>query len=85
MQLCGGNFMIAEQLNANQSKYAGFLRAPDRDLWSAVFRAVDRISAWCTNARSRHALRQLSDHTLKDIGLTRCDVYRECGKPFWRE
>jgi uncharacterized protein YjiS (DUF1127 family) len=77
--------MIAEQLNANQSKHVGFLRAPDRDLWSAMFRAVDLISAWRANPRSRHALSQLGDHTLKDIGLTRCDVYRECTKPFWRE
>jgi uncharacterized protein YjiS (DUF1127 family) len=77
--------MIAEQLNANQAKPARFLRAPDRDLWSAMFRTVDLISAWRANAQSRRALSQLSDHTLKDIGLTRCDVYRECAKPFWRE
>lgn len=34
--------------------------------------------------RQRRALRALDDRLLKDIGLTRADVERECGKPFWR-
>jgi uncharacterized protein YjiS (DUF1127 family) len=28
-------------------------------------------------------MRQLSDHTLKDIGLSRADVEGEANKPFW--
>jgi uncharacterized protein YjiS (DUF1127 family) len=77
--------MTAEQLKANQSKYATFLRAPNKDPWSALARFVDLIWTWRAIARSRCALSQLSDHALKDVGLTRCDVYRECAKPFWRE
>lgn len=34
--------------------------------------------------RQRRALRALDDRLLKDIGLTRADVERECGKPLWR-
>ena len=30
------------------------------------------------------ALAALDDHTLQDIGLSRCDVEREVTKPFWR-
>jgi uncharacterized protein YjiS (DUF1127 family) len=34
--------------------------------------------------RQRRALRALDDRLLKDIGLTRADVERECGRPYWR-
>ena len=34
---------------------------------------------------SRNLLSQLDDFMLKDIGLTRADVWYEAGKPFWRE
>lgn len=36
------------------------------------------------NARQRRDLAQLSEHSLRDIGLTRADVTHETGKPFWR-
>jgi uncharacterized protein YjiS (DUF1127 family) len=35
-------------------------------------------------ARQRRDLAALSDHALRDIGLTRSDVAAEIGKPFWR-
>ena len=35
-------------------------------------------------ARQRRDLAALSDHNLRDIGLTRVDVEIETGKPFWR-
>lgn len=34
--------------------------------------------------RQRRALSNLDDRLLSDIGLSREDVDRECGKPFWR-
>jgi uncharacterized protein YjiS (DUF1127 family) len=34
--------------------------------------------------RQRLALGELSDHQLKDIGLTAADVRAECAKPYWR-
>lgn len=57
-------------------------RAPDRSAWwlSAVLLA----EAWLERRRQRRSLLELSDHTLKDIGLTRSDAYREGSKPFWR-
>jgi uncharacterized protein YjiS (DUF1127 family) len=75
--------MTAEQLNATRSKHAGTLHV--LDLWSVLSRLVDLVGSWRDNARSRHALRGLSDHTLKDIGITRSDAYREWAKPFWRD
>jgi uncharacterized protein YjiS (DUF1127 family) len=35
-------------------------------------------------ARQRRALASLSDTMLKDIGLSRRDVERECRRSFWR-
>lgn len=35
-------------------------------------------------ARQRRDLAALSDHNLRDIGLSRSEVEIEIGKPFWR-
>jgi uncharacterized protein YjiS (DUF1127 family) len=39
---------------------------------------------WLERARQRRQLRELSDAMLRDIGLTRADVWAESEKPFWR-
>ena len=41
------------------------------------------ISEWHRRSRSRHELEMLSDETLRDIGITRCEAHREMNKPFW--
>jgi uncharacterized protein YjiS (DUF1127 family) len=43
-----------------------------------------RIALWIERMRQRKALAGLDDHILRDIGVTRVEVARECGKPFWR-
>ena len=40
---------------------------------------------WQQRASERVALRSMDDRALKDIGITRADVWRECRKPFWQE
>jgi uncharacterized protein YjiS (DUF1127 family) len=51
-------------------------------------RGADRIPeaglTWFERAHQRRQLHELSDHMLRDIGLTRADVWAECSKPFWR-
>ena len=42
------------------------------------------IASWIERARQRNALAGLNDQQLRDIGITRVDAVRECGKPFWR-
>jgi uncharacterized protein YjiS (DUF1127 family) len=42
-----------------------------------------RVAEWQRRARSRRELDALSDATLRDIGITRCDAHREMNKPFW--
>jgi len=48
--------------------------------WEHVKR---RIAEWQRRSRSRLELEGLSDATLRDIGVTRCDAHREIHKPFW--
>jgi uncharacterized protein YjiS (DUF1127 family) len=37
-----------------------------------------------TRWHQRHDLRELDDHLLRDIGVTREQARREASKPFWR-
>ena len=41
------------------------------------------ISDWRARWRDRQALRDLSDDTLKDIGLTRQEIEKEAARLFW--
>ena len=41
------------------------------------------IAEWHRRSRSRHELENLSDATLRDIGITRCEAHREIQRPFW--
>jgi uncharacterized protein YjiS (DUF1127 family) len=42
------------------------------------------IRLWRRRTRSRQQLRELNDHLLKDIGLSREAASYEAAKPFWR-
>jgi len=48
--------------------------------WDQIAR---RIGEWQRRSRSRQELQRLSDETLRDIGITRCDAHAEARKPFW--
>ena len=45
------------------------------------------VARWLTRQmekrRSRLALLEMTDEQLKDIGVSRCDAYREGIRPFW--
>jgi uncharacterized protein YjiS (DUF1127 family) len=45
---------------------------------------LSRFMSWRERARSRHLLLQLDDRMLRDVGLSRSDVDRECAKHFWQ-
>ncbi len=48
-----------------------------------VRNALVLIEVWRETARQRRALSRLDDRMLNDIGLTREQVTRELGRPFW--
>jgi len=69
--------MIIEILSAPQSKSA--------DRAASLLRSIIALlSDWRWRRRTRRHLAQLDEHGLKDIGLSECDRWRECAKPFWR-
>ncbi|HMQ95337.1 MAG TPA: DUF1127 domain-containing protein [Amaricoccus sp.] len=45
--------------------------------------ATTTILSWGDRRRQRHALAELDDHLLRDIGLTRHQARTEALKPFW--
>jgi uncharacterized protein YjiS (DUF1127 family) len=51
---------------------------------TSIRRFFDSAFECHTRSRERSVLRALDDHMLRDVGLTRADVYREVSKPFWR-
>jgi uncharacterized protein YjiS (DUF1127 family) len=53
--------------------------APER-WWKA---ALEQIARWRKLHRERVELATLSDDALKDMGLSRADVYEEMERPFW--
>ena len=50
----------------------------------AIEEVLHILSVWIERARQRRCLAGLSDRSLKDIGISRCDVLHEARKPFWR-
>lgn len=42
------------------------------------------LATWIERLRQRRALAELTDHQLRDIGVTRVEAARECEKPFWK-
>ncbi|MEQ8667475.1 MAG: DUF1127 domain-containing protein [Rhodospirillales bacterium] len=56
--------------------------------FDAFFSAVAGIATtalgWNRRAIDRARLRDLPDHLLKDMGISRLDAEFEAGKPFWK-
>jgi uncharacterized protein YjiS (DUF1127 family) len=77
--------MAIEQFRANQPKSARSTGPRAKRRRSALFRLNSIIQTWRSRARSRYALSHLSDHTLKDLGLPRTDVYCKSVEPFRHE
>jgi uncharacterized protein YjiS (DUF1127 family) len=51
--------------------------------WARLAAAGRMVWLWMERSRQRRALAALNDHLLRDIGLTRDAVRRECAQPFW--
>ena len=63
--------------------WEGWIRAGIKLVGREMVRTTDILSAWHERARQRRTLATLSDHSLKDIGLSRSDAWAESQKPFW--
>jgi uncharacterized protein YjiS (DUF1127 family) len=63
---------------------SAFVGRHDRSFLRGVQRVADLLLIWHQRSQQRRQLQTLSDHMLRDIGLTRADVLAESSKPFWR-
>jgi len=50
----------------------------------ALMSVLESAFGWWTRSKERHTLANLDERTLRDIGMSKADVYREALKPFWR-
>lgn len=49
-----------------------------------ALRVAVTMSKWATRRRTRHALAQLSDAQLRDVGLTPSQAHHESRRVFWQ-
>lgn len=61
------------------------LRALARALSLELIDLCNLLLVWQARWRERGRLDRLSDHMLKDLGISRADASREVRKPFWRD
>jgi uncharacterized protein YjiS (DUF1127 family) len=64
--------------------YVGSRPRGTSTVWHALVRALRAARDWRGRARQRRALMELSDHLLRDIGISRADALCEATRPFWR-
>jgi uncharacterized protein YjiS (DUF1127 family) len=43
------------------------------------------VKMWRRRMQDRRTLATMSEQSLRDIGITRCDAFYEARKPFWRD
>ena len=52
-------------------------------VWPVII--LRQLRRWAELARERRQLAMLSDGALKDLGLSRADIYQETERPFWHD
>ncbi|MEX0759186.1 MAG: DUF1127 domain-containing protein [Tistlia sp.] len=63
---------------------AGARAGPRLSASQAVPALVQLLLLWQERSNQRLRLRELDDHMLKDLGISRDQAWRESEKPFWR-
>jgi uncharacterized protein YjiS (DUF1127 family) len=76
--------MASARVGTSQATLAGAMMTPAAP-WASAVAFAEGWLGWFERARQRRHLGELSDHMLKDIGLSRADVEVEVAKPFWRQ
>ncbi len=61
------------------------LRSSHRWLHEVLNRGFALLREWRRRARNRAELAMLDERMLRDIGVTRADVWFEASKPFWKQ
>ncbi|MGD8352956.1 MAG: DUF1127 domain-containing protein [Pseudomonadota bacterium] len=72
-------------MNVSGLDLLGFFERIGRWFTRIILRSVKLVRQWNRNQKTRRTLLNMSDHMLKDIGITRVDALQEGRKVFWRE
>lgn len=70
-------------MNLSGLDLLGFFERFGRRTTAIAARSLGAIRQWNRNQKTRRALVSMSDHMLKDIGISRVDALQEAKKPFW--
>jgi uncharacterized protein YjiS (DUF1127 family) len=76
--------MASARVGTSHATLAGGMMVPAAP-WTAAAVVIEGVLGWFERVRQRRQLSELSNHMLKDIGLSRADVEAEVAKPFWRQ
>jgi uncharacterized protein YjiS (DUF1127 family) len=60
-------------------------RSSHRWLHELLNRGLALLREWRRRVRSRAELARLDERMLRDIGVTRAEIWFETSKPFWRQ
>lgn len=74
----------AETIEIVRLRPAGAPRSTQHTILAHLGKVAAAIWLPMERGRQRRALAELDDRLLRDIGLTRTDVWHEIAKPFWR-
>ena len=76
---------MAQQMQSPATHLA-YLTAQNRIPVASVLavRVAVLLSKWAMNRRTRLTLKDLPDHLLRDVGLTRAEAEHESRRVFWR-
>ena len=72
------------QVNLSGLDFLDFFERTGRWAANAATIITSSIREWNRRQSTRKALLEMSDHMLKDIGISRADALREGSKAFWR-
>ena len=78
-------FHTAADFGTRAAAQKGRQRALRHSLRQALTSITAMPREWRRRARSRAELAMLDERMLRDIGVTRADIWREVNKPFWRQ
>ena len=80
----GGRRQTREINMAVQSNDHLFQSQNQYGMVSSLMSGLEYVFGWFTRSNERQMMANLDERTLRDIGISKADVYREALKPFWR-
>ncbi len=75
--------MVMQDRARRPRRDAALLPRPRAGLRGSGPRLFGLLALWIERATQRHALAELDDRLLKDVGISRSEARQETAKPFW--